>query len=119
MKVIIAGSRTIKKYNIQAAVDRSEFLISEVVCGMSKGIDRIGYWWARVNKITIEPFYADWYDEDNLYDPSAGPRRNKKMARYADALILIWDGKSKGSTSMLEEAEKRGLKIYQEIIDIP
>lgn len=33
------------------------------------------------------------------------------MAEYADALIAFWDGKSKGTKNMIEEAEKRNLKV--------
>jgi hypothetical protein len=47
---------------------------------------------------------------------AAGPKRNKRMAEAADALILVWDGKSKGSASMKSEAQKRGLKIFEVII---
>lgn len=34
------------------------------------------------------------------------------MADYADALIAIWDGESRGTANMIEEAEKRGLKVF-------
>jgi hypothetical protein len=34
------------------------------------------------------------------------------MARYADALIAVWDGKSKGTFHMMVEAKRRGLKVF-------
>jgi hypothetical protein len=33
------------------------------------------------------------------------------MAQYADALIAFWDGKSKGTKNMIDEAKKQGLII--------
>ncbi len=36
-------------------------------------------------------FAADW----NKYGKKAGPVRNRKMADYAEALIAVWDGKSR------------------------
>jgi hypothetical protein len=33
------------------------------------------------------------------------------MAEYADALIAFWDGESTGTANMIEEAEKRNLKV--------
>ena len=41
---------------------------------------------------------------------AAGPIRNKKMAEYADAVILFPGGK--GTASMLKEAQKAELTIY-------
>ena len=40
---------------------------------------------------------------------SAEVRRNKEMARYADALIVFWDGESKGRTNMIIDAKNEGL----------
>jgi hypothetical protein len=34
------------------------------------------------------------------------------MAEYADALIAIWDGESRGTKNMIEEATKRNLSVY-------
>lgn len=34
------------------------------------------------------------------------------MVNYADALIVIWDGESKGTKSTIEFAKNKGLKIF-------
>jgi hypothetical protein len=34
------------------------------------------------------------------------------MANYADALVLIWNGSSKGSADMLRKATEKGLPCY-------
>ena len=34
------------------------------------------------------------------------------LADYAEALIAIWDGHSKGTRDMIEKAEKSGLRVY-------
>ena len=46
------------------------------------------------------------------YNARAGPDRNLKMAEYADALIAIWDGESRGTGSMIRMAELQPLQIY-------
>lgn len=33
------------------------------------------------------------------------------MAKYADALIAFWDGKSKGTKHMIDLAKRYGLKV--------
>ncbi len=47
----------------------------------------------------------------DIHGKSAGHIRNAEMADYADALIAFWDGKSRGTANMIENARKRGLKI--------
>ena len=110
MKVIIAGSRN---YNNSATIHNgvisSGFIITEVVSGMASGVDNLGLNWAKFNDIPYKEFPADW----NKYGRSAGPRRNRQMAEYADALILFWDGKSAGSKSMLNEAKNLKLLIKE------
>jgi hypothetical protein len=46
---------------------------------------------------------------------TAGELRNRKMAEYADGLILLWDGKSPGASCMLREANKAGIKVHTQI----
>ncbi len=98
MKVIIAGSRDIIDPEvIFPIIERSPFEIDEVVCGMARGVDRMGRRWALENDIGIREFPANWQE----FGRSAGPIRNQEMADYADALIAIWDGWSRGTRNMI------------------
>ena len=111
MKVIIAGSRegfTIE--DVRIAVLNREFYgtITEVVSGAARGVDRLGEQWAKENDIPIKQFIPDW---DGL-GKKAGHVRNREMGDYADALIALWDGESKGTKGMIEYAQKKGLKVY-------
>lgn len=117
MRVIIAGGRNIKYFSIENAVKKSGFNITTLINGKCKGIDRLAEEWAISNSIPVDP-YPVTKEEWKRLGKKAGPLRNKKMAN-ADAfgLILIWDGKSKGSKSMKEEAEKAGLFIYEIVVN--
>src|SRR5690606_17166906 len=98
MKTIIAGTRTLDDASlVDNAVRECGWSISEVVSGCCRGVDALGSQWADRNSVPVVLFPADW----DSFGTRAGPLRNREMARYADALILIWDGKSKGSSSML------------------
>lgn len=109
MKVIIAGSRTATDYAcICEAITKSGFVITEVVCGMAPGVDALGARYAREHHIPVKEFYPNW----KRYGRAAGPMRNVAMARYADALIAVWDTTSKGTASMLRYAHKQQLAIY-------
>jgi len=99
VKVIIAGSRHITEYAaVVEAVKRSGFEITEVVSGTCRGVDKLGERWAEENGVPIKRFPADW---DHDYDNLAGFARNGEMASYADALLLVWDGRSPGSKNVL------------------
>lgn len=112
MKTIIAGSRTITNQKLVDSVitaAQKHFQIQEVVSGTARGVDLCGETFATQNNIPIKRFPADW----NKHGRAAGPIRNEQMAQYADALILIWDGKSRGAASMLRLARKYNLKIIK------
>lgn len=109
MKVIIAGTRTIKDYALVVqAITRSGFEITEVVSGCATGIDMLGEQWARANSIPVKEMPADW----NRHGNSAGPHRNRAMAEYADAAIIIWDGQSRGTRNMIENMIRRKKPYY-------
>lgn len=113
MKVIIAGSRTINDYkNVVNAIKNSKFEITEVVCGCAIGIDRLGQQWANVNQIPVKQMPANW----NEYGKKAGIIRNIQMAQYADAAIIIWDGKSAGSKNMISEIKKVNKPYFIDVI---
>lgn len=112
MKVIIAGCRHFRHpadYElVETAVRESGFEITEVVSGGAKGIDQWGSTYATRNRIACRPFYAQW----RLHGHGAGFIRNQAMADYADALIAVWDGKSRGTADMIDRACRSGLRLY-------
>lgn len=113
MKTIIAGSRSITDYNILLQIMKEiDFNITEIVSGTAKGADSLGERYAIENNIPLKKFPADW----NKWGKVAGRIRNGQMNMYSDALILLWDGKSRGSKHMLEIAKERGLIVFVKII---
>lgn len=113
MKVVIAGSREgfdisdVREAFIYSGFG-TESKITEIVSGGARGVDRLGEQFAKEMNIPIKQFIPDW---DGL-GKKAGHVRNRDMGDYADALIALWDGVSKGTKGMIEYAEKKGLKVY-------
>lgn len=109
MKTIIAGSRSITD---QALVDRailkSGFIITEVFCGTASGVDQCGLEWANEHRIPVRWYPADWEEEGR----KAGLLRNERMAKQAEAAVVIWDGVSRGARDMIQRAKRHGLKLY-------
>jgi hypothetical protein len=113
MRVIIAGSRTISDaFLVHRAILESGFEITEVVSGGARGVDTTGEKCASRLGVPVARFPAQW----DKFGPEAGPIRNKEMADYADALILVWDGKSRGSRNMLSIARRLNLPVYEKIV---
>lgn len=109
MKVIIAGSRKVEDYKLVVqAMERSGYEVTEVVCGMATGIDRLGEQWAIANSIPVKEMPANWA----AHGRAAGPIRNRQLAEYADAAVIIWDGKSRGTRNMINEMIRKNKPYY-------
>lgn len=116
LRIIIAGSRVFDNYNFLESTI-SEFLIEntnnvEIISGTARGADQLGEQFARNHGYQVRRFPANW----NLYGKSAGPIRNREMAEYASGgqgvLFAFWDGKSRGTKSMINLAKKYGLEVH-------
>tara|TARA_R110001606_G_scaffold373232_1_gene530567 strand:- start:737 stop:1099 length:363 start_codon:yes stop_codon:yes gene_type:complete len=111
MKIIIAGSRNFTDYQ-KLKTECDQFLqdhknIEIVSGGHYKGADKLGIEYANEKGFDLIKFPAEW----NKFGKAAGPKRNTEMAQYADALIVFWDGKSRGTLNMINLAKKEALKI--------
>ena len=114
MRTIIAGSRDCTdKRELLRAIEHCGWGISVVISGAARGADRLGELWAQWKGVPLEQFPAEW----NVYGKSAGYKRNEKMAENADALIALWDGRSRGTKHMIEIATRKGLKVYVHLIN--
>jgi len=94
------------------ALSATDFNITEVVCGMARGADKLGYDWAVSNKIPVKEFKPNW----EKHGKRAGFLRNIEMADYADGLIALWDLKSKGTEHMISAMVDRGKGVEIQII---
>ena len=108
IRVIIAGTRTFSDYDLLC--ERVDDLLAkckdkeiEIVSGGAKGADALGERYAEEHGLPCKVFPADW----DKYGKAAGPIRNKQMAEYADACIVFWDGKSRGTNNMITEVRGR------------
>lgn len=109
MKTIIAGSRTITDYQLLCDIlDGINIQISEVVSGQARGVDQMGECYAVEHDIPVRKFPALW----DIHGKRAGYIRNAEMADYAECLIALWDGSSRGTKHMIDSATKKGLKVF-------
>ena len=112
-RVIIAGSRGFSDF--PGLCSYCDMVLSRkaqkgqivVISGHCDGADLMGEQYARIKGYAVEVHLADW----NQYGRAAGPKRNREMALCADALIAFWNGQSKGTKNMIDEARAAGLPV--------
>lgn len=112
MKVIIAGSRSIKYgWMVSLAIKQARqqgIDPTEVVSGGAKGADTLGEQWAARHELPCRVMPAAW---DN-HGKSAGMIRNREMSEYADALIAVWDGNSHGTEHIIDLMHKANKPVF-------
>ena len=98
MKIAVIGSRNITVNNIADYFSYED----EIVSGGAVGVDKCTAEYARKNGLKITEFLPQYEN----YGRAAPIIRNKKIVDYSDKIIAFWDGKSKGTLSVIKYAEK-------------
>ena len=110
IKLLIAGGRDFSDYErLKQYMDklRKKYIIDEIVCGMARGADMLGYKYAIENNIKVIEFPADW----DKYGKRAGYLRNYDMGKYCDNGFIFWNKSSKGTKHMIDIMNKLNKKI--------
>ena len=99
MKLLIVGSRDIKNFDLSPYITVE---VDMIISGGADGIDSLAEQYAdlhRLSKCILRPRY-------NAYGRAAPLKRNEQMVEMADAVLIIWDGHSKGTQYTLKYAKK-------------
>ena len=100
MKVAVVGSRSILTTDTSMYISDGD----EIVSGGAVGVDSCAAEYAKKNGLKLTVFLPQY----ERYGRAAPIARNKKIVDYADKIIAFWDGKSKGTLSVIKYAEKTG-----------
>ena len=99
MKLLIVGSRSVTEFDLSQYISSD---VDTIISGGAGGVDTIAEQYAdahRLSKYILRPRY-------DLYGRAAPIKRNEKMVDMADAVLVIWDGHSKGTQHTLKYAKK-------------
>ena len=99
MKLLIVGSRSITDFDLSPYITKE---VDTIISGGAGGIDSLAEEYAdfhRLSKHIIRPRY-------DLYGRAAPLKRNEQMVDIADAVLVIWDGSSKGTQYTLKYTKK-------------
>lgn len=104
MKLLIAGSRSIKECDLEQYIpDGVELIIS----GGADGIDSLAEKYAdrkHLSKLILRPKYE-------VYGKCAPLKRNEMMVELCDVALVVWDGHSRGANYTVNYAKKHGKKV--------
>lgn len=101
MKLLIVGSRSVGAFDLSPYVAED---VDMIISGGANGIDRLAEEYAdthRLSKLILRPAYA-------RYGKAAPLKRNEEMVDMADRILVIWDGRFKGTAYTVKYAQKNG-----------
>ena len=110
MHLAIIGSRDYpgSPETVATAIAQHSLAPTAVLCGEARGPDTWGRLWAEQQGIPVISYPADW----ERYGRSAGMIRNREMIGASDAVLALWDGKSKGTGQAIKIARRWGISVY-------
>ena len=100
MKLLIVGSRSIADFDLSPYIPKD---VDNIISGGACGIDRLAEQYAdlhHISKYIMRPRY-------DLYGRAAPLKRNEQMVDLADAVLIIWDGCSRGTQHTLKYTKKK------------
>ncbi|MBE6656568.1 MAG: hypothetical protein E7609_06875 [Ruminococcaceae bacterium] len=104
MKLLVVGSRSITDFDLSPYISAE---VDTIISGGAGGVDTLAEKYAdlhRLSKYIMRPRY-------DLYGRGAPLRRNEQMVDLADAVLIIWDGTSKGTNYTLKYSQKKNKKV--------
>lgn len=104
MKLLIVGSRSITDFDLSEYVPEG---VDHIISGGANGVDTLAERYAdehRISKTIVRPEYE-------RYGRAAPLRRNEIMVDMADAVLVIWDGVSRGTQYTVKYAKKQGKTV--------
>lgn len=110
MKMAIIGSRNITVDNLGLYLPDG---ITEIVSGGAKGVDTSAREYAERHGIKLTEFLPDY----RRYGRGAPIKRNRQIIDYADSVIAFWDGKSRGTKSVIDVCRRDNKKVTVYMIE--
>ena len=111
-RIIVAGGRDFQdEAYLNTSLDqlREEYIDIEIVSGHASGADKLAEAYAARLGLKLRIFPAEW----KKYGRAAGPIRNREMLDYImeekPVVAAFWDGQSKGTKNMIEQAQKKNV----------
>ncbi len=104
MKIAIIGSRNLYVENLEKYLPQDT---TEIVSGGARGIDTCAEIYAREKELKFTVFLPEYA----RFGRGAPIKRNEQIVDYADEVLAFWDGKSRGTQSVIAYCKKQSKKV--------
>ena len=104
MKLAVVGSRGIREIALAPHIPTGT---EEIISGGAVGVDACAAAYARENGLRLTEILPQY----ERYGRAAPIIRNRAIVEQADAVLVFWDGRSKGTQSVIAYAKKLGKPI--------
>ena len=102
MKVAVVGSRGLTADALGRWEQYVPIGCSEIISGGAVGVDTLAERFARAEGLSLTVLRPD-YDQ---FDKIAPLIRNEAIVRQADYVLILWDGRSKGTLHVIKTCMK-------------
>ena len=99
MRLLVVGSRSVTDFDLSPYISSD---VDTIISGGASGVDSLAERYAdmhRLSKYIMRPRY-------DIYGRGAPLKRNEKMVDMADAVLVVWDGSSRGTLHTVNYAKK-------------
>lgn len=109
--LVCGGTKFTDAYAVDQALKRMHAMLrfSCIIEGEAPGADSLARDWAQLNKIPVDPYFADW----TLFGNRAGTIRNARMLREGKPDIGVAFPGANGTADMVRRMVEANVPVYQ------
>lgn len=107
LRVAVVGSRSVGVRDYERMCMAMPFGVTEIVSGGARGADQLGKDYALAYGLK----YTEFRPQYKLLGRAAPLARNSQIVDYADFVIALWDGKSRGTANVIRLCEETGTEL--------
>ena len=112
MRIAIVGSRSITMDAYPIIENYIPRGASEIVSGGANGADQLAHEYASQKHLPLKLFSPDYAK----YRKNAPLQRNIELVQYSDYVLILWDGKSRGTASVINACIQQYTPLHVLII---
>ena len=105
MKIAVIGSRNLNVHNLEDYLPPDT---TEIVSGGARGIDTCARDYAHQKGLLLTEFLPDY----PRYGRAAPIKRNVTIVDYADGVVALWDGRSRGTAFVIDSCRRVGKPLW-------